>query len=187
MNIKMIRLKFYGLGGQGIVTAAKMLSEAVSLHEDKYAVTVPAYGHERRGAPVNTSIILDDEPVLLNSFVYHPDIVLVADHTIIEKGVDISAGIHENSILVLNTEDENVLVTYKKYNFKEIYYVDGTKVALDNIGKAIPNGSMLGALAATGLAKIESIEKAIKTTFGEKAGDKNAKAAREAYEKIKKM
>ncbi len=57
----MIKLKFYGLGGQGVVTAAKMFSEAVSLYEDKYAITVPAYGHERRGAPVNTSIIMDEE------------------------------------------------------------------------------------------------------------------------------
>lgn len=183
----MIKIKFYGLGGQGIVTAAKIFSEAISLYEGKYAITVPAYGAERRGSPVNTSIIVDDEPVLLNSFVYEPDIVLVADHTIIEKGVDISEGINEDSILVLNTEDENVLNTYKKYNFKEIYYVDGTKIALEYIGKAIPNGSMLGALSATGLVKIESVEKAIKTVFGEKAGDKNAKAAREAYKKINKI
>lgn len=183
----MIKLKFYGIGGQGIVTAGKMLSEAVSLHEGKYAVTVPSYGHERRGAPVNTSIILDDEPVLINSFVYEPDIVLVADHTIIDKGVDISEGIHENSILVLNTEDEKVLNTYKKFNFKKIYYVDGTRIALENIGKGIPNGSMLGVLAATGLVKIESVESAIKITFGEKAGEKNARAAREAYEKTKTM
>ena len=50
----MIRLKFYGLGGQGVVTAAKVLSAAVSIYEGKYAVTIPAYGHERRGAPVDT-------------------------------------------------------------------------------------------------------------------------------------
>jgi len=183
----MISIKFYGLGGQGVVTAGKMFSEAVSLYEGKYAITVPSYGHERRGAPVNTSIIIDDEPVLINSFVYHPDIVLVLDSSIIQKGVDISQGIHDGSILVLNTESENVLEIYKKYNFKEIYYVDGTQVALRNIGKGIPNGSMLGALAGTGLVKIESIEKAIISAFGEKAGDKNAKAAREAYERIEKV
>lgn len=183
----MISIKFYGLGGQGVVTAGKIFSEAISLHEGKYAITVPAYGHERRGAPVNTSIIVDEDPVLINSFVYHPDVVLVMDNSIIGKGIDISQGIHENSILVLNTEDENVLNTYKKYNFKEIYYVDGTQIALDNIGKAIPNGSMLGALAGTGLLTIESVEKGIKKSFGEKAGDKNAKAARAAYERTKRM
>lgn len=183
----MVELKFYGIGGQGMVTAGKILSEAVSLYEGKYAITVPSYGAERRGAPVNTSIILDDEPVLVNSFVYNPDIVLVSDPTIIKKGVDVSEGIHEDSILVLNTEDEKVLDSYKKYNFKEIYYVDATRIALDNIGKGIPNGSMLGALAATGIVKIDSVESAIKITFGEKAGEKNARAAREAYEQTKKM
>lgn len=183
----MIKLKFYGLGGQGVVTAAKILSEAVSLHEGEYAITIPAYGHERRGAPVNTSIIVDDEPVLLNSFVYDPDIVLVMDCTIIEKGVDISQGIKEGSILVLNTEDEKILDIYKKFNFKEIYYVDGTKVAFEYIGKGIPNGSMLGALAGTGMVKIESVEKSIIASFGEKVGEKNAEAARAAYDRIQKI
>jgi len=183
----MIRIKFYGLGGQGVVTAGKILSEAVSLHEEKFAITVPSYGHERRGAPVNTSIIIDEEPVLINSFVYQPDIVLVMDSSIIDKGVVISQGIHEDSILVLNTDKENVLDIYKKFKFKTIYYVDGTQIALRNIGKGIPNGSMLGALAGTGLVSIDSIEKAIKKTFGEKAGDKNANGAREAYERIKKI
>lgn len=182
----MIRFKFYGLGGQGVVTAGKVFSEATSLFEDKYAITVPAYGHERRGAPVNTSIITDEKPVLINSFVYHPDVVLVMDHTVVDKGINIAEGINENSILVLNTEDEKVLNKFKKYNFKEIYYVDGTQIAYDNIGLKIPNGSMLGALAEAGVVNIESVEKAIMSSFGEKAGVKNAKAAREAYNRTKK-
>ncbi len=113
----MIKLKFYGLGGQGVVTAGKVFSEAVSLYEDKYAITIPAYGHERRGAPVNTSIIMDDKPILVNSFVYNPDVVLVMDYTVVDKGVDISEGINEDSILVLNTEDEKVLAKFKKIWF----------------------------------------------------------------------
>ena len=181
----MKRVKFYGLGGQGVVTAGKILSEAVSLYEDRFAITVPAYGHERRGAPVNTSIIIDDEKVLINSFVYEPDIVLVMDSAIINKGVDISSGIHKDSVLVLNTNKEEVLNRYRDFNFKKIYYVDGTEIALEHIGVGIPNGSMLGALAAAGLVEIESIERAIVKTFGDKAGEKNAKAAREAYEKIR--
>jgi len=182
----MIKFKFYGLGGQGVVTAGKLFSEATSLFEDKYAITVPAYGHERRGAPVNTSIITDEKPVLINSFVYHPDVVLVLDHTVVDKGINIAEGINENSILVLNTKEEKVLNEFKKYNFKEIYYVDGTQIAYENIGLKIPNGSMLGALARAGVVNIESVEKAIMSSFGEKAGVKNAKAAREAYNRTKK-
>ncbi|HHV38876.1 MAG TPA: pyruvate ferredoxin oxidoreductase [Tepidimicrobium sp.] len=183
----MIRLKFYGLGGQGVVTAGEIFSGAVSLFEDKYAITIPAYGHERRGAPVNTSIVMDEEPILVNSFVYNPDIVLVMDPTVIDKGVDISEGIHKDSKLVINTADEKVLKRYKEYGFKEMYSVDGTAIALDKIGRGIPNSAMLGALAGTGLLKIDSVEEAIRSFFGEKVGDINAEAAREAYEQIKKI
>ncbi len=184
----MIKMKFYGLGGQGVVTAAKIFSTAVSLYEDKYAITVPAYGHERRGAPVYTDIVVDDRPVLINSFVYVPDVVLVMDETIVDKNVDVSIGIHEDTILVLNSDSPDVIARYEKeFGFKEIYYVNGTRIAVENIGRGIPNGSMLGALSATGVVKIESIEKAITDSFGEKAGELNAKAAREAYGKIKKL
>lgn len=181
----MIKLKFYGLGGQGVVTGSKIFSRAVSIYEDKYAITIPAYGHERRGAPVNASIIMDEKEVIVNTFVYNPDIVLVMDHAIIDKNINIADGIHKDSILVLNTENKNVIEHYKSYGFKKIYYVDGRKIALDNIGRDIPNGSMLGALARTGTVSIEAVEKAIKDIFKGKAGDSNAKAAREAYQRTK--
>ena len=62
--------------------------------------------------------------------------------------------------------------------------MDGTHLALKNIGRGIPNGAMLGALAKTGIVSIDSIEKAIDASFGPKAGPKNKAAAREAYESI---
>jgi len=177
----MIKVKFYGTGGQGIVTAGKVLSQAVSLFEDKYAITVPAYGHERRGAPVNTSIIIDDEPVLVNSFVYQPDFVMVLDPGVLIHKVDVAAGIHKDSVLVLNAVDDDVVDKFRGLGFGRIIAADGTGISLKHIGLPIPNGSMLGALAAAGLVKIESIEKALIHSFGQKAGEKNAKAARECY------
>jgi 2-oxoacid:acceptor oxidoreductase gamma subunit (pyruvate/2-ketoisovalerate family) len=181
----MLQIKFFGLGGQGVVTASKMLSYAVSLCENKFAITVPSYGHERRGAPVYTSIIVDDIPVLLNCFVYEPDIVLATDDALMDKGIDVSAGKKPNSILVLNSGNPEKIEAYKKLNFSKMYFVDGTQIALKHIGRGIPNGSMLGALAATGIVKIESIESAIIASFGQKAGALNGKAAREAYDSIK--
>ena len=178
----MLQLKFFGLGGQGVVTAAKMLSHAVSLCEEKYAITVPSYGHERRGAPVFTSIIVDTSPVLLNCFVYEPDIVLVMDDAIMEKGIDVSQGKKKTSILVLNSTDPAKIEVYKKLNFSKMFYVNGTQIALKHIGRGIPNGSMLGALACTGVVKIDSVESAIMDHFGPKAGKTNGAAAREAYE-----
>ncbi len=178
----MQKIKFFGIGGQGAVTAAKVLSEAVSLYQDEYAITVPAYGHERRGAPVYAHIIVDTKPVLLNCYVYEPDIVLVMDETIIDKNVNVKEGCHEGTILVLNTGSREVVERYRAlFPFKKIFYCDGTKAALNAIGLAIPNSAMLGALAKTGLVSIEAVEKAIKDSFG-KVGEKNVKAARDAYD-----
>jgi len=183
----MLKLKFYGLGGQGVVTAAKIFATAVSLYEGKYAITVPSYGYERRGAPVTTSVITDDNKILLNTFVYNPDIVLVIDPRVISRSINISEGIHKETILILNTEDPKVLDTYSKYNFKNIYYANGTKIALEKTGRGIPNTSMLGVLASAGIVTIQSIEKAIKDRFKGKAGDENAEAATEAYRQSKKI
>jgi 2-oxoacid:acceptor oxidoreductase gamma subunit (pyruvate/2-ketoisovalerate family) len=182
----MLQLKFFGLGGQGVVTAAKMLSYAVSLCEGKYAITVPSYGHERRGAPVYTSIIVDEKPVLLNCFVYEPDIVLAMDDALLDKGVDVGAGKKPGTILVLNTGDASKLARFEGLGFASILHVNGTKIALKHIGKGIPNGAMLGALARTGIVSIDSVEKAIDDSFGPKAGPANKAAAREAYESIER-
>ena len=75
----LLQIKFYGIGGQGVVTATKLLAKTVCLFENRYAKTIPAYGHERRGAPVYADIIIDGKEILLNSFIYEPDIVVVLD------------------------------------------------------------------------------------------------------------
>lgn len=184
----MKQIKFYGLGGQGVVTAAKVLSAAVSLYENEFAITIPSYGHERRGAPVYTDIIVDSRPILLNCYVYEPDIVMVADESVIDKNIDVSKGKHDDTVLVLNTTDRLTALRYsREYLFREVYYVDATSIALKCTGRGIPNGAMLGALAKTGVVKIQSVEAALKEMFGERAGEKNASAAKESYEAIRKL
>lgn len=181
----MQKIKFYGIGGQGAVTAAKILSIAVSVHQNEYAITVPAYGHERRGAPVYAHIIVDDKPVLLNCYVYEPDIAVVFDENLIDMGVNVGEGCTEDTVLVINTNSDKMIERYRQtYGFKTIYACDATGVALQCIGLNIPNSSMLGALAKTGLVSIDAVEKAVIEGFG-KNGPKNGEAARYAYEHTK--
>jgi Pyruvate/2-oxoacid:ferredoxin oxidoreductase gamma subunit len=107
------------------------------------------------------------------------------DDALLDKGIDVSLGKKENSVLVLNSGDPEKIGMYKKLGFSKMYYVDGTQIAIKHIKRGIPNGSMLGALACTGIVKIESIESAIMDSFGPKAGQLNGAAAREAYDSIK--
>ncbi len=178
----MQKIKFYGIGGQGAVTAAKILSIAVSLHQSEYAITVPAYGHERRGAPVYAHIIVDTKPVLLNCYVYEPDIVVVFDQHMIDMGVNIGEGCTEDTVLVINSADKEMIERYKKtYGFKKVFACDATDAALKNIGLNIPNSAMLGALAKTDAVKIDAVVSAVTESFG-KVGEKNGNAAKYAYE-----
>ena len=180
------RIIFYGIGGQGAVTAAKVLSQAVSIYEDEYAITVPAYGHERRGAPVFAHIIIDKEPVLLNCYVYEPDMVVVMDENLIDKDVNIGSGCTKDTVLVLNTaSDESVARFREKYGFETVYKCDATAAALRNIKLNIPNSAILGAMAKTGVVSIEAVEHALTDSFG-KVGEKNARTARDAYEHTEK-
>jgi len=181
------QIKFYGIGGQGVVTAAKILSIAVSIYEDEYAITIPSYGHERRGAAVYTDIVIDKEQIKMNCCVYEPDIVVVLDDTISNKNVNVANGINKDTILVINTGDKKVAEKYHKLGFKKTFWVDATQIAIDNIGLNIPNGSILGALSKTGVAPIDSIEKAIIDFWGTKAGTKNASAAKVAYERTEEI
>ncbi|MCP4150244.1 MAG: pyruvate ferredoxin oxidoreductase [bacterium] len=182
----MYRIKLYGLGGQGVVTAAKILANAVCLHEDKYAKTVPAYGHERRGAPVYADVMISDEPILVNSFVYEPDVVMIFASSVIRHGVPVEKGIHKDTLLVINTGENLLEELEENYKFREIYYVDATQAALECIGKDIPNGAMLGAFAKTGIAGIDSITRALEENFKAPEGERNAKAARRAFERTNK-
>jgi len=58
----------------------------------------------------------------------------------------------------------------------------GQGIAMDVIGRPIPNMVMVGAFAGlTGLVSLESIQAAVKERFGGKVGDLNVEAVEKAY------
>ncbi|AIF69274.1 pyruvate ferredoxin oxidoreductase subunit gamma [Palaeococcus pacificus DY20341] len=179
----MIEIRFHGRGGQGAVTAANILAGA-AFTEGKYVQAFPFFGVERRGAPVTAFTRIDEKPIRIKTQIYEPDVVVVLDPSLLQV-VDVTAGLKEGGIVIVNTEKskEEVLELLKKKP-KKLAIVDATSIALEVLGLPITNTSILGAVAkATGIVKIESVESAIKDTFSGELGEKNAKAAREAFEK----
>lgn len=107
------------------------------------------------------------------------------DETLLET-VDVLEGLKDNGIVIINTQKKPEEIELSRE--VRCATVDATSIALDILGRAITNTAILGAIAkATGQVSIESIEKAIMEKFGSKMGqamgEKNAKAARAAYEK----
>ena len=175
----MIEVRFHGRGGQGVVTSANLLAMA-AFKEGKYCQAFPFFGTERRGAPVVAFCRIDDKFIRTREQVYNPDYVVVLDPTLL-KVIDVTEGLKEDGMLIMNTNKEVKLNTKAK-----IKRVDATRIALEVIGKPFVNAPMIGALiGATNLVKLDSLLEAIKERFPEEIAKKNIEAVKRAYEEVK--
>ena len=175
----MIEVRFHGRGGQGVVTSANLLAMA-AFKEGKYCQAFPFFGTERRGAPVVAFCRIDDKFIRTREQVYEPDYVVVLDPTLL-KVIDVTEGLKEDGMLIMNTNKEVKLNTKAK-----IKRVDATKIALEVIGKPFVNAPMIGALiGATNLVKLDSLLEAIKERFPEEIAKKNIEAVKRAYGEVK--
>jgi pyruvate ferredoxin oxidoreductase gamma subunit len=175
----MIEIRFHGRGGQGAVTAAEILAKA-AFEDGKYCQAFPFFGVERRGAPVMAFSRIDDQPIRRRYQVYKPNYVIVLDDGLLEVA-DVFSGIKDGGKIIINTTSD-----VKTVDGAEVRKIDATGIALEILGVPIVNTVMLGAFAGlTGEISLESLIKIIKETFSGKIGEKNAKAATIAYNKVR--
>ena len=177
----LVEIRWHGRGGQGAVTSAELLAQA-AINEGKYAQAFPAFGAERRGAPVVAFVRIDnDKQIRVRAEIEEPDVVVVLAANLL-RVVDVSSGLKANGILVLNTPktaDEII----KEFNFKwALATVDATRIAREMLGVPIVNTAMVGALLkANGVTKLESLIEPLRHRFGRLA-DKNINAMQRAYD-----
>lgn len=174
----MIEIRWHGRGGQGAVTSAELLATA-SMIEGKYAVAIPYFGAERRGAPVIAYNRISDKPIRIRSNIKNPDYVVVLD-PLLEKLINIYEGLKKNSIIVINNVSPPRVREYK------IAYVNATAIALKmrlvEGGIPIVNTAMLGALIRISkLTSIKSIVNVMKNKWRGEIAEKNIRALIEAY------
>ncbi|MFH0822057.1 MAG: 2-oxoacid:acceptor oxidoreductase family protein [Pseudomonadota bacterium] len=179
----MIEMRFHGRGGQGAVTSAELVAQA-AIRTGKYATAFPSFGPERRGAPVVAFARVADEPIRIRAKVYHPDVVIVLDPSLVEI-VNPLEGLGEGGILVLNTTQDPETVA-KSLAFKgKLAVVDATRIAREVIGLPITNTTMVGALVkGAGLLSVEALEEPFKKRFGKLAA-RNIEAMKRAWEETR--
>ncbi len=185
----MIEIRWHARGGQGAVTASKILASSV-IREGKYAQSNPDYGAERSGAPLRTYNRVSEKPITLHCMVLNPDIVVVVDPTLL-KTVPFLEGTDENATLVINTNKTPAEVREKyKIEGRKIYTVDATKIAMEELKRPLMNVPMLGALVKVlgDVVKIETVEEDLKKTFGKKLSENalnaNIRALHRAYKEV---
>jgi 2-oxoacid:acceptor oxidoreductase gamma subunit (pyruvate/2-ketoisovalerate family) len=178
----MIEIRFHGRGGQGAVIASKILAAGL-FKEGKNVQAFPAFGAERRGAPVMAFTRFDKKEITRRSQVYRPDHVVVLDEPILDV-VDVTAGLKEGGSILINTpKPPSAFPQFKQFH---VATVDANRIAVENgLGTAtapVVNTVIMGAFAKiSGLVGLRAILDGIQEYVPSKA-EANRAAAKAAYE-----
>jgi pyruvate ferredoxin oxidoreductase gamma subunit len=181
----MFQVRIHGRGGQGVVTAAELLSVA-AFREGRHAQAFPSFGSERTGAPVVAFCRIDDRPIRLREPILAPDALIIQDPTLLHQ-VDVFGGLVPNGYVLINTtrsfEELGLGEFLADFDPAHICTVPATELALKHVGRPVPNAALLGGFAAiSGRISLESVNAAIREKFGTKIAEANVAAATESYD-----
>lgn len=177
----MHELRIHGRGGQGAVVASKLLAVAL-FREGNWVQSFPAFGVERRGAPVTAFLRISDVPILLRCEIATPDELIVLDPTLIDA-VDVTAGLVDGGSILINSERAPDSYANLVGRFR-VTTVNASAIAtrhgLGSKTQPIVNTAIAGAFAtSSGRVSLESVCEAIREEVPLKP-DENVRAAREA-------
>jgi 2-oxoacid:acceptor oxidoreductase gamma subunit (pyruvate/2-ketoisovalerate family) len=181
----MVEVRIHGRGGQGAVIASEILATA-SFYDGKFCQSFPAFGVERRGAPVTAFTRIDDHAIRIRTQIYAPDHIIVLDQTLLTEGVEVTGGLKDGGWVVVNSRKD--LQGFPGFDRYRVATVDANSIAVSHgVGSPtapVVNTTILGAFArVTGLVTIDSVIRAIKEIVPAKR-DENALAAKEASQKV---
>lgn len=169
------------------MTVSRILAEAALL-DGKYVQAFPEFGPERRGAPVTGYTRISDEPILIHSQIYSPNIVVIVDPTLLGK-INVTDGLVRDGTVIANTQKKpHELKEQLEVDKAQIYTVNAMRIALDILGRPIYNTAMLGALLkATPIASMESLTKVVKERFPGAVGEKNVAVIERAFQEVNRV
>ena len=181
----MFQIRVHGRGGQGVVTAAELLSVAAFL-EGRHAQAFPSFGSERTGAPVAAFCRIDDAPIRLREPVFEPDALIIQDPTLLRQH-SVLEGLSPTGFVLVNSARTwahlGLTDLVDRLPPSHAVLVPASALALTHVGRAVPNAALLGGFAALcGLMSLGSVVAAIEARFPSAVAAGNIRAARAAFE-----
>ncbi len=181
----MFEIRLHGRGGQGVVTAAELLSVA-AFDEGKHAQAFPSFGSERMGAPVVSFCRIDDQEIRLREPILEPDALIIQDPTLLHS-IDLFSGLNPEGFILINStrsfEELGIADLAERFPPHHVCDVGATELAVKHVGRPLPNAALLGGFAAiTKVISFEAVADAIRERFPGAVGEANVAAAREAYD-----
>jgi len=183
----MFQIRIHGRGGQGVVTAAEVLSMA-AFDGGRHAQAFPSFGSERMGAPVVAFCRIDDRPIRTREPVMEPDALIVQDITLIHQ-VDLLAGLAPEAYVLLNTSKPLDALGLgdlsRRFRPDRLCTCPATEFALAQTGRPMPNAALVAGFAAlTGQISLTAVEKALRQRFAGPIGERNVAAADAAFRHV---
>lgn len=180
----MIEVRFHGRGGQGAVTATRILANAF-VQQGKYGSSFPMFGFERRGAPVTAFMRFDDNPIRVKTQIYTPDCLVVLDPSQLNSPT-IYQGLKQKGVLIQNAQ--NHIQERPHSHISILGVVDADTIAQEELGIPSPNTCVLGAFAAaTGWIPLEALLTSLEEYFQGDILRKNTRTVKRGFEEVKKF
>jgi pyruvate ferredoxin oxidoreductase gamma subunit len=163
---ELTEIRWHGRGGQGVVTAGKLLAET-AMGAGQYFQAFPDFGPERMGAPIRAFTRLSSKPITIHSQIEEPDVVLVLDPTLLGT-VPVAAGLKTDGTLLVNTAMTPAQIREMTgFHTGKVVTVDASHISIEELGRDITNTPMLGAFArATGLFELNELIEQVRAWFG---------------------
>jgi pyruvate ferredoxin oxidoreductase gamma subunit len=172
-------IRLHGRGGQGVVTAAELISVAAFL-DGQEAQAFPSFGSERMGAPVVSFCRISSMPIRAHEPVDVPDAVIVADPTLLHH-VPVFAGLRAEGDVLINSTRRPEELGLDGLAAARVRCVPATDIARREIGRPLPNVVLLGAFAElTGQVRLDSLEQAVHSRFRPDVAERNVAGLRAA-------
>jgi pyruvate ferredoxin oxidoreductase gamma subunit len=189
---KNISIRWFSRAGQGAITAATALAQILGKN-GKFVQVFPDFGAEKRGAAVVVFNRISSEKL---TNVAHPrgvDIVVLLDTSLVASG-EISKeklleGLNPDGKLLVNTGQGNLKIAQ---DLKNVFTVKASEIAVETIGKDIPNVPILGALVKIGeFLDLEKFQAGLRNFLGNHLPPEilegNLKAFEKGYNEISKL
>ena len=184
----MLQIRIHGRGGQGVVTAAELLSIA-AFAQGRHAQAFPSFGSERTGAPVVAFCRIADREIRLREPILAPDVLIVQDPTLLHQ-VDVFQGLQPEGYVLINSQRDFHALGLADIAQRNAHWcsVPATEIAIRHLGRPLPNAVMLGGFAAlSSLITLAAVAHAIRHKFSAKVAEANVAAATEAFEFVRQQ
>ncbi len=180
----MLEVRIHGRGGQGVVTAAELLSVA-AFAEGRHSQAFPTFGSERTGAPVVAFCRIADGPIRLREPIAEPDALIVQDPTLLHQ-VALFEGLKPDGYVLINSghsfEELGIAELGDRFRPERMLAVPATDIARECLGRPLPNAVLLGGFAAlSGQISLDALATAIRERFSGRVAEGNVAGAERAY------